>query len=294
MKRADRPIWIHRNLKVRFIICRRASVDCDCRAVYGARARKGLTGIHGIPYTEYHMPPSIKKSGRASSAPPTPQLEQVVRRALTDEVLATLRKAIVAGAFAPGDHVPEARVADQLGVSRVPVREAMMALEREGLLEFDDRGAARVRNFTAVDFEEIFTMRLALEPTAARLACRRIQPADMAVLKENIRQMRQTSSLLEVTLLDIDFHDHIVQSARHSLLSVCWGNLRSPLRVWLARLHRREEGPMETKQLTVRGHVKLVKILQAGNEDAAETEIRAHLVSWRERMPKSTWEGNLA
>ena len=221
-------------------------------------------------------------------------LDQVVRRGLSDEVLTTLRKAIVAGAFAPGDHMPETRLAEQLGVSRVPVREAMMVLEREGLLEFDERGGARVRNFTAADFEEIFTMRLALEPMAARVACRRLESADVAAMTENIKRMSKTASLLEVTLLDVDFHELIMQSARHRLLSVCWGNLRSPLRVWLARLHRREQGPTETKKLTVQGHIRIVKILESGNEEAAAEEMRQHLVSWRERMPKATWEGDVS
>jgi DNA-binding GntR family transcriptional regulator len=235
----------------------------------------------------------------ADNALPTPlagkaPLEQVVRRALTDEVLTTLRKAIVAGAFAPGDHVPETRMAAQLGVSRVPVREAMMTLEREGLLEFDERGAARVRNFVAADFEEIFSMRLVLEPMAARLACRRLQSADVAALTDNIRRMRKTSGLLAVTLLDIDFHDLIMQAARHNLLSACWGNLHSLLQVWLARLHRREEGQKEIRAISVKGHLKIVEILQSGDEEAAEKEMRQHLVSWRDRMPKATWNGNVA
>ena len=240
--------------------------------------------------------PETKKTGIPAPIAPTAKgpFDQIVRRGLSDEVLNTLRKAIVAGAFAPGDHVAEASLALQLGVSRVPVREAMITLEREGLLEFDERGAARVRNFTAADFEEIFTMRLALEPLAAQLACRRLQSADVAALTENIGRMRRTSSLLEVTMLDVDFHDLIMQSARHNLLLACWGNLRSLLRVWLARLHRREPGPKETKSLTVSGHAKLVKILQSGHEEAAAEEMRRHLVSWRQRMPKSTWEGDVS
>ena len=69
------------------------------------------------------MPPSSKKAENAVSTPLTRKapLEQVVRRALTDEVLTTLRKAIVAGAFAPGDHVPETRMAEQLGVNVLSV-----------------------------------------------------------------------------------------------------------------------------------------------------------------------------
>src|SRR5215470_5857225 len=136
---------------------------------------------------------TTKKRVVASSSAGKTLLEPVLRRALTDDVLLTLRKAIVAGAIVAGDHIAEVRMAEQLGVSRVPVREAMMALEREGLLQFDARGAARVREFTAEDYEEIFTMRLALEPMAARLACRRLQPADAAALTENIQRMRQTA-----------------------------------------------------------------------------------------------------
>ena len=62
-------------------------------------------------------------------------------------------------------------LAQQLGVSRAPVREAMMQLEREGLLTFDKRGAAFVKEFTADDLEEIYSLRLTLETMAARLAC---------------------------------------------------------------------------------------------------------------------------
>src|SRR5688572_26285494 len=76
----------------------------------------------------------------------------IERRALTDDVVTTLRKAILSGAFAPGDRLPEAATAAQLHVSRVPVREAMLQLEREGLLTFDQRGSASVRKLTAQDF----------------------------------------------------------------------------------------------------------------------------------------------
>ena len=99
-------------------------------------------------------------------------LSPLLRRTIGDDVLDTLRKSIIAGAFAPGDHIAEGALAQQLGVSRAPVREAMMQLEREGLLVFDKRGAARVNSFTEGDFEEIFSLRLTLETMAARLASR--------------------------------------------------------------------------------------------------------------------------
>jgi DNA-binding GntR family transcriptional regulator len=70
-----------------------------------------------------------------------------------------LRKAILSGAFAGGDHLVESRLAAQLGVSRAPVREAMFQLEREGLLQFDEGGAALVKELKRADMEEIFALR---------------------------------------------------------------------------------------------------------------------------------------
>src|SRR5262245_56921139 len=91
------------------------------------------------------------------------RLTPLARRTISDDALDTLRKAVIAGAFAPGDHIAEGALAQQLGVSRAPVREAMLQLEREGLLVFDKRGAALVKKFTDEDFEEIFSLRLTLE-----------------------------------------------------------------------------------------------------------------------------------
>jgi DNA-binding GntR family transcriptional regulator len=127
------------------------------------------------------------------------RLAPLPRRTIGDEVLETLRKSIITGAFAPGDHLAEGALAEQLGVSRAPVREAMMQLEREGLLAFDKRGAARVKAFTDDDFDEIFGLRLELETMAARLACRNFSDWDEQRLAENIERTRGASRLLELT-----------------------------------------------------------------------------------------------
>src|SRR5580692_1208877 len=91
-------------------------------------------------------------------------LTPISRRMVGEDVLAALRAAVMDGSFAPGERLAEAVLARELRVSRAPVREAMMQLEREGLLDFDQRGTARVKRLHAEDFEEIYTLRLALEP----------------------------------------------------------------------------------------------------------------------------------
>ena len=207
------------------------------------------------------------------------------RRTIGDDVIDTLRKSIIAGAFAPGDHIAEGGIAQQLGVSRAPVREAMMQLEREGLLVFDKRGAARVKIFTDEDFEEIFSLRLELETMAFRLAHRSLSPADESRLVENIERTRGASRLLELTLLDIEFHDLILQAAQHSRLLACWAMLRHQLEFWLARMHSRIEAPVpKTREATVRNHQKLLAALRSKVEERAVTAIREHIQGWRRQQ----------
>jgi DNA-binding GntR family transcriptional regulator len=218
------------------------------------------------------------------SVQPAP-LAPITKRLVTEEVLATLRKAILAGAFAGGDHLVESRLALQLGVSRAPVREAMFQLEREGLLQFDEGGAALVRKLTRSDMEEIFSLRSALEVMAARLACKRLSEKTVAALKENIRRTDADQPLLDLTLLDVEFHDLIIDAAGNSRLQAAWRNLRPQLQLWLARLHgRHEAATRQTRTITARAHRDLLKDLLSGDPDRAEALIKTHLDGWRKYL----------
>src|SRR5882757_10242800 len=93
-----------------------------------------------------------------------------LRRNLAEEVTAKLRRAIVSGQIKPGTPLAEPVLAQRFGASRAPIREALIALERDGLVEFNERSRTRVRPLTVVDFQEICSMRMALEGLAARLA----------------------------------------------------------------------------------------------------------------------------
>jgi DNA-binding GntR family transcriptional regulator len=202
-------------------------------------------------------------------------------------VLTTLRKAILSGAFAGGDHLVESWLAAQLGVSRAPVREAMFQLEREGLLQFADGGAALVKELTRSDMEEILAMRIALEAMAARLACQRLTAKTLAALKENIRQTEAEQPLLDLTLLDVAFHDLIIDAAGNSRLQAAWRNLRPQLQLWLARLHGRHEAATgQTRTITAREHRDLLKHLQCGDPDLAEGQMKAHLNGWRKFLDR--------
>lgn len=211
----------------------------------------------------------------------TPALTPISRRTLTDDVLANLRQGIIEGAFGPGCRIVERKLAEQLGVSRGPVREAMLRLEHEGLLVCDKGRGAIVKDFDKDDFDEIVTARSMLETTAARLACRKLEPADVARFDANMEQMRASSELLEVTHLDIAFHDLIAQTARHSRLYGFWSMLRPQLELWLARMHRRFEARLgHTREMTVQAHAKIVEVLRSQDEQASAVLLEQQIHVW--------------
>ena len=227
----------------------------------------------------------MSKATSIAGKRPAVILKPVSRRSITDDALGNLRRAIISGAYAPGDHLAEAVLAEQLGVSRAPVREAMFQLEREGLLAFDRRGLARVREFSEEDFEEIFTLRLTLEPVAAQLACRHFNAALSRSLEANIARTAAATHLLEVTLLDVAFHDLIMGAARHSRLYACWNTLRHQLEYWLSRMQRTAASSgQHTREETAACHRRLVKVLRSGDEAKAGQAMRGHIEGWRRQI----------
>src|ERR1700758_4321721 len=110
------------------------------------------------------------------------------RQNLAEEITQQLRRAIVQGEIKPGTPLAEPVLAARFNASRAPIREALIALERDGLVEFNDRSRTRVRNLTPTDFEEICSMRIALESMAARLAAAPWTAKDTRAVEENIRR----------------------------------------------------------------------------------------------------------
>lgn len=215
-----------------------------------------------------------------------PHLSPLARRSLADDATAGIRHAIASGELAPGDSLPEDGLAARLGISRVPVREALIELEQEGLVEFDTRGRSRVRVFTEEDFEELFAMRCTLEMMAARLVAKRMTKDDVRDLEAMIRQQAATEDLTALSFLDVSFHDRIIQGARNRPLAVCWKTIRSQIEVWLARAHRAQAARhLSSIELTVPGHRRLLRELRSGSERKAENAMRIEMATWREWLP---------
>ena len=103
---------------------------------------------------------------------------------LRDVVFKTLREAILKGNLAPGERLMEIQLANQLGVSRTPIREAIRKLELEGLVIMIPRRGAEVARITEKDLKDVLEVRTSLEELAISLACERISDASVEALKE--------------------------------------------------------------------------------------------------------------
>jgi len=201
---------------------------------------------------------------------------------LTKEVIDRLRKAILAGDLAEGTPLPEAQTATKLGVSRVPVREALVELERQGLVEFDENGRACVRAFTDDDVQEILSLRAALQTMAARLAAAKLTDPDLQRLEAILARAAKTRDLTEFSRLDSAFHDEIVVIARHGRLQRVWNDVRAQIELWLARLHhRREHTQHDVREATLTAHRKMIDTLATRKPDLAASLMERHC-SWND------------
>lgn len=135
---------------------------------------------------------------------------------LRDVVFNTLRQAILKGELKPGERLMEIALAEKLGVSRTPIREAMRKLELEGLVVMIPRRGAQVANITEKDLNDVLEVRIALENVAIEKACTRMSKEDMGRLwlaaKEFERTMAE-GNLVRLAEADVAFHEIIYRAS---------------------------------------------------------------------------------
>ncbi len=203
----------------------------------------------------------------------------------TEHATRQLRRRIIDGESEPGTLLAECAVARELGVSRVPVREALFALERDGLVEFSASGRAYVKDLSPRDFEELYVLRLTLEPLGAKLASPSLR-ADSRALAKNIEATGRATSLGRVTALDLDFHELVLEASGNGRLLKLWRFLRCELELWLGRMHRsRHVRIADIREETVRNHRQMLECFSAETPAICEKKMRAHLLGWREWLP---------
>ncbi|YCM44629.1 GntR family transcriptional regulator [Verrucomicrobiaceae bacterium 227] len=197
---------------------------------------------------------------------------------LAREVISALRGEIVSGKLQPGAPITEPSLAKRFGISRAPVREALIALERDGLVQFKTTGRTRVRKLTKKDFTEIMEARVALESMAARRATVRWNEEDTAKTEENIHAQSQAATLEELSSLDVELHEYVVRRCGNERLLRLWQSIRWQFEMCLAFTHRlQQELVFEPRQITVTSHRNLLAALASGKPEFAAQVMTAHI-----------------
>lgn len=192
-------------------------------------------------------------------------LRPLHHQTLRGGVVDTIRRAILDGVLQPGDQVNQLQIAEKLGVSRGPVREALGQLEEEGLIRNIPYKGTFVTEITPAYIGELYGIRRVLEGFAIqRVAERGAEP--QPALGRIVEQMRSAADAGEQQLaeLDIAFHAEICISARHVLLLQMWKGIEIGVRRCLALRHRFYHDPREI----LGTHPHILAALEAG--DAAE------------------------
>ncbi|WP_020674015.1 GntR family transcriptional regulator [Amycolatopsis nigrescens] len=177
------------------------------------------------------------------------------RRGLADEVADRIRDAIFDGAYAPGSQLREVELSVALGVSRGPVREALLRLEREGLVRSEWHRGATVTALSRQDVAELDSLRAALEQLAVELVVANAAEEDLAEIDAVVGRMERAGDEHEMLRCDIDFHDAVYAAAGHRRLREAWQAIRSQVHLFLlTRVGLDSEGyvtgiPAEHRQL---------------------------------------------
>lgn len=196
-----------------------------------------------------------------------------------EETYAAIRRSILEGALRPGERIVEQQLAEMLSVSRTPVREALLKLERENLVARIGRGMA-VRRYSSDEVRDIYNLRAHLESFAARLAADRITDGELTALAQVQDEMEQqrfdTAHPEVIRTLSRDnqrFHALVVRSARNAPLDRCFVQVFQLPLLYKAYVYFDEE----RKRRSDLDHRELIEMLRARDGAAAEEHWRLHL-----------------
>jgi DNA-binding GntR family transcriptional regulator len=200
-----------------------------------------------------------------------------------------LRDAILDGRLRPGQRLRAETLAIELGTSRTPVREALVALEGEGLVEVEPRRGAVVRSFHADDLLDLYEVRAVLEPHAAARAAERIRPEAIDRLRANCREAEAidadgTEAAERLIALNVELHGIVLEASASPRLTAAMrsvAGIPSAFRTafWLSDVQR---------AASLVHHHELVDALEAGSPERAAAAMRMHVLSARDFLEQVT------
>ena len=199
------------------------------------------------------------------------------RRSLGQDVYEKLKQAIVEGDLVAGSRVIESRVANALGISRTPVREALHKLERESLLRHNPSGGFFVVGLMRADIEETFGIRSVLESYAARLATIHHTEEGLDSLEEKVHQYELHLARGKLDILpqiNTEFHDLLYALSRSPRLIKMINDLHDQIYRFRQILLKTEK----TARMSNEDHKLMIEFIKRRDAEAVEKLVRAHIL----------------
>jgi len=239
-------------------------------------APKGAPGRERVPV-----------NGAAATPPAADSIALVRSNSLPSLVQRELERMILAGELGAGAKLNEASVAERLGVSRGPVREAFRALEASGLVRLEKNRGVFVRQVDVDEADEIYELRAVLDDYAGRLAAQHAGALDVADLRTRIDRMERAVGRGDLDAYheaNLGFHDRLVELAGNAKLLALYRRLVNELSLY----RRATLDQTGIPSVSLGEHRAIVDCIAAGQAAAAGRLLREHVVASRDRMHRKT------
>jgi DNA-binding GntR family transcriptional regulator len=207
------------------------------------------------------------------------------RANLREQIKDVILQRIVSQAYPPGSRLVETRIAQELGVSQAPVREALRDLEQLGCVVHEPFRGCSVRALSADDLLEAFPVRAALESLACRLAAEQITERELEQLEARIEDMRAAYAREDPhaqSQADARFHATVVRATRNGTLERQWSLLEPFLRTYISVAHGADLRTLPDR------HVPILDALRARDAEAAAAAMHRHLMDAAEALRSGT------
>jgi len=195
---------------------------------------------------------------------------------LRDVVFSALREAIIKGELKPGERLMEVQLAEEMGVSRTPVREAIRKLELEGLVVMVPRKGAYVAGLSLKDAADLFEVRISLEGLAAALSAERITEEELKIMEkilEDITAAAEREDVEAVIQKDAEFHQILFSTTRNNRLAQIINSLKEQIDRFRIQSF---SNPARMKAIN-KEHAGIIKAIKEGNAELAEKLAREHI-----------------
>jgi DNA-binding GntR family transcriptional regulator len=205
-------------------------------------------------------------------------LNQIDNKPLRERIADMLRESILSAELKPGQAIVESAIAERLGVSRAPLREALQILNTEGLIDVIPYYKTTVKRLTRKDIEELYSLRNTLETFAIKRIIEHSSVETLTPLRVCCDEMLKSASANDATrvsIYDHQFHDTLINLSKHQLLISMWGHVSRRVQQVLALRDMRRKDIEEM----ARSHIPIVDAIEARDFPLAAHLIEVHIAT---------------